>query len=229
MSDAFPRPDARTCTLETSVHGRYIVVPPLQLPPAVRILLGFHGYGEPVEAHLNQLRTIPGADAWLTVAVQALHRFYTKPDVVGASWMTRQDRDLAIRDNVAYVNRVVAAVRAEWRTAGPVVFLGFSQGASMAYRAAVLGAERAAAVIALGGDIPPELRAQGLRQFPPALIARGTRDTWYTAEKLESDVACLRQNGTDVQALTFDGGHEWTDVFRQAAGTVLRQAADSQS
>ncbi len=198
---------------------------PLESRADLPLLVGFHGYGEPVESHLLHLRTIPGTGAWLVVAVQGLHRFYVKPDLVGASWMTRQDRDLAIADNVAYVDRVVAAVRAAGPTSGPVAYLGFSQGASMAFRAALLGAEAAVAVIALGGDVPPELKVPGTRRCPPCLIARGTTDPWYSRAQLESDVARLRENGAEVQALTYEGGHEWTDAFRRAAGALLRRVA----
>ena len=39
---------------------------------------------------LEEMRRIPGADAWRLVSVQALHRFYTRGDqAVVASWMTR--------------------------------------------------------------------------------------------------------------------------------------------
>ena len=43
--------------------------------------------------------------------VQALHRFYTRNDQsVVASWMTREDREHAIADNIEYLNRVDRAV-----------------------------------------------------------------------------------------------------------------------
>ena len=96
-------------------HGRYLVAAPVHLPPAnveavpaapsqsVPVLVGFHGYAEDAATHLTRLRTIPGADRWLVVSVQGLHRFYRgrSQDVV-ASWMTRQDRELMIADNIAY-------------------------------------------------------------------------------------------------------------------------------
>ena len=42
--------------------------------------------------------------------MQALHPFYTKTERIVASWMTRQDRELAIADNIRYVQAVIDAV-----------------------------------------------------------------------------------------------------------------------
>jgi len=40
--------------------------------------------------------------------VQGLHRFYrSRSEIVVASWMTKQDRELAIGDNIDYVRRAV--------------------------------------------------------------------------------------------------------------------------
>ena len=43
--------------------------------------------------------------------MQAPNRFYDRDDDVVASWMTKEDRELAIADNVAYVSAVLGAVR----------------------------------------------------------------------------------------------------------------------
>ena len=67
------------------------------------LLVGFHGYRENAASHMAMLTRIAGTEGWLIVAVQGLHRFYTKGGDVVASWMTREDRELAIADNVAYV------------------------------------------------------------------------------------------------------------------------------
>src|SRR5471032_2470151 len=137
--------------IAADTHGRYLVEPPAVSGPAP-ILVGFHGYAEAAETQLDRLRAIPGADRWLLVSIQGLHRFYQRRanDVV-ASWMTRQDRELAIADNLAYVARVVEAVADEWAHTPRLVFAGFSQGVAMAFRAAAASARPVAGVIAVGG------------------------------------------------------------------------------
>lgn len=216
-------PDAIVRTIETTIHGRVIVRPAAR--PSRRLIVGFHGYAENAERHLAELEQIPGSGDWALAAVQGLHRFYRlKSDEVVASWMTRQDREAAVADNVEYVNRVVNEL---WREHNPstLVFAGFSQGVAMAFRAAVLGVRPADGVLALGGDVPPELKGPGHRPFPPVLIARGAGDPWYTGEKLAADTAFLRCSAARVQSLVFDGGHEWSETFRAAAGEFLRALA----
>jgi predicted esterase len=206
-------------TLEARTHGRVLVCVPDVAPPWP-LLVGFHGYGETAGDHMDALRTIPGTADWLLVSVQALHRFYTRKDRVVASWMTREDRSLAIADNIDYVGRVLNRVRSEHHTREPLVFSGFSQGAAMAYRAA--GHYRAAALIILAGDVPPDVVEERFMPLPPVLIGRGTRDEWYTEAREAADRAALAKIDARVDVCVFDGGHEWTDAFRTAAGAVLR-------
>lgn len=170
--------------------------------------------------HMARLEQIPGSDAWTLVSIQALHRFYRgrSQDVV-ASWMTREDRETAIADNVEYVRAAIAAVGGD---AARVVYAGFSQGVAMAFRAAVRAERPAAGVIAVGGDIPPELLADTSLHFPRVLLARGLADEWYTADKLAADAAALRARGVAVEPLTHDGGHEWTQTVATAAAAWLQ-------
>jgi predicted esterase len=200
-------------TIETAVHGRYLY----EDRGAKRLLVGFHGYGEDAAAHLAELERIPGIERWSVAAVQALHPFYTRSGSVVASWMTSLDRELALMDNVAYIRRVVEALPRPRL----LVFAGFSQGASMAVRAAA-HVGKPAGLILLGGDVPPEIRADEAVTFPPVLIGRGTRDDWYTEEKFNKDSSFLEPK-TSVTRCVFEGGHEWSDEFRAAAGELLKR------
>jgi predicted esterase len=76
-------------------------------------------------------------------------------------------------------------------------------------------------VVAVGGDIPPELLAGSASSFPRVLLIRGATDDWYTAEKLDADMSALRARGEDPEAFTHDGGHEWTEAVARAAGNFL--------
>ncbi|BDU73737.1 alpha/beta hydrolase [Mesoterricola silvestris] len=207
-------PDTRL--ISTPTTGRYLVEPASR--PGAPILVGFHGYGQCAEEMLEDLRRIPGD--WTRVSVQALHRFYSPKtrEVVG-SWMTAQDRDRAIEDNVAYVRGVVADVRAGGRD-GRLVFAGFSQGAAMAWRAAARCGPCHGLVI-LGGDLPPDVAAHPSLELPPVLLGRGERDGFYSGPQLEKDIAALEALGIRPEVVRFDGGHEWAPPFLEAAGRFL--------
>jgi predicted esterase len=193
-------------SIEATTHGRYLVD---ARGPGMPLMVGFHGYAETAEIEMLRLRSVEGSDRRTLVAIQGLHRFYRgRSNDVVASWMTRQDRELAIADN--------NIVSAEWPTNGVLVLSGFSQGVAMAFRCAAAIARPVSGVVALGGDVPPELSASVLSRIPSVLLGRGLRDEWYTPEKMASDEQRLRAAGTHVQIVTFEGGHEWTTDFAQS-------------
>lgn len=201
----------RSLHIETPTHG-LVLVRDAAVTPARGLLVAFHGYAQSAGIMMRDLDGIHGLDRWTVVCIQGLHRFYTRGETaVVASWMTRQDREQAIADNLAYVDRAIDAVAGHTSTG--VVFAGFSQGVAMAWRAAMRGRRRGAGLVALGGDIPPEIDPAGA---PPVLIGAGRRDTWYTIEKRSLDVARLAAAGVETEVVSFDGAHEWTDEFRDA-------------
>ena len=204
--------------IAAAVHGRYLVDAPEGDGP-FPLLVGFHGYAQAAEHMMHELVRMRGAHPWLLVSVQALNRFYTRGDAVVANWMTRQDRELAIPDNIAYVASVVEEVRARHHTMPTLVYAGFSQGVAMAYRAAVF-AGPAHGGIMLAGDVPPDV-APHVTSLPPILIGRGTADDWYTEAKAASDLELFTAAGLAPSVHVFDGGHVWDQSFIAAAGDFL--------
>ena len=212
-------------TIAANTHGRYLVVPAATAPAG--LLVGFHGYAEGAEMQLERLRAIPGSDRWRLVAIQGLHRFYQRrTNEVIASWMTRQDRELAIADNLAYVEGVLDAASREWPGSPHLVFAGFSQGVAMAFRTACATARQSDGVIAVGGDVPPEIDAAALGRVRSAVMCHGIRDEWYTEVQFQRDVARIRQAGATARPVSFDGGHEWSAAVLEAASTFLRDCAE---
>jgi len=214
-----PSADPEVHSVATTTHGR-VLLRRAQSRPSLGVLAGFHGYSETAAIQMPRLEQMSPAGAWTLVSVQALHRFYRgRTQEVGASWMTREDRDAAIADNLAYVAGALRLVPddAEAR----VIYVGFSQGVAMAFRAALLGPTPAAGVIAVGGDVPPELLADPSLTFPPLFLARGSSDEWLTAAKFDRDVAALRARGVNVEPFVYDAPHEWTPAVSQAAAAWL--------
>jgi uncharacterized protein YceH (UPF0502 family)/predicted esterase len=212
-----------------TVHGRYAVRAPAYEDGARRWLIGFHGYAHNAAIFLEGLRAIPGAEAWRLASVQGLHPFYNRSDEVVANWMTRQDREHAIADNIAYVDAVLDDMVAAFGAPEILVFAGYSQGVAMAYRAALRGARVARAIVVAGGDVPPELASGVARPWPTVLIATGRDDRSYTPEQLERDASFLAARGAGVRKVVFDGGHEWAGAVRDAAGELLAEIRQARS
>lgn len=232
-----PQPPSSTPaerTIAVRTHGRYLIDAGAG---ATATLVGFHGYQENAAIILAVLRRIathlptaapraePGRAVSL-ISIQGLNRFYTRTNTVAAGWMTTEDRELAIADNIAYVGAVLAEVAAETGLPRPLIYAGFSQGVAMAYRAAAFVQRPCDGLIALAGDVPPDVVpvAAGL---PAVLIGRGTDDAWYTAEKSAADLNTLRGVSVPVTEHVFEGGHAWDDSFVERAGVFIDQVSAS--
>jgi predicted esterase len=205
-------------TISTTTHGRYLV----DIPANSRAtLVGFHGYQENAAIHFEVLRKIAGDRAMGLVSIQGLNRFYNRANTdVIAGWMTKEDRELVIQDNVAYVGAVLSEVADEFGITRPLIYVGFSQGVAMAYRAAALVGRPCDGVIAHAGDLPPDV-APLAGSLPRILIGRGTEDHWYTAEKAAADVAVLRPAGARVEEHVFEGGHVFAPPFIARTSTFV--------
>jgi predicted esterase len=210
-------------TIATQTHGRYLV----DIAEHSRAtLVGFHGYQENATLHFDVLSRIAGDRPIGIVSIQGLHRFYTRSNHVVAGWMTKEDREAAIADNVAYVANVLSAVTEEYGITRPLIFAGFSQGVAMAYRAAALAQRPCDGLIALAGDLPPDV-APLASSLPKILIGRGTEDEWYTPEKAAADIDILRQSGASFVEHVFEGGHTWDQSFIARASQFLDELLGS--
>ena len=219
------RDEVVTHSVPTMTHGR-VLVAEARAAAARGLIVGFHGYGENAGIQMERLRAIPGAPAWTLISIQGLHRFYDRrTEQVIASWMTQEDREDAIADNLAYVTAALETVPHD--PAKPAVFAGFSQGVAMAYRAACRGPRPAAGVIAVGGDVPPELLQDPEATFPRVLMIRGSRDEWLRQQKFEDDTDALRARGVALEPLLVEGGHDWHEPVTDAAARFIEAVGGS--
>jgi predicted esterase len=206
-----------TRTPSTTIHGRYLV----DIHEHSRAtLVGFHGYKENAAIHMEALRRIAGDRTVGLISIQGLHRFYSRGSDVVAGWMTKEDREQAIADNIEYVGRALTMIADEFGITRPMIYVGFSQGVAMAYRAAAFVQRPCDGVIALAGDLPPDVApvAAGL---PRTLIGRGDGEDWYTADQAAKDLEVLRPAGVGVEEFVFAGGHEWTPQFVDRAAAFV--------
>ncbi|RYF77487.1 MAG: phospholipase [Cytophagaceae bacterium] len=101
-----------------------------------RIWFVLHGYGQLAQYFIRRFDVVAD-DETLIVAPEGLSRLYTDQQAgkVGASWLTREDRDNEVIDYVTYLDQVVANVLGDQSLDGlEVTLMGFSQGASTVCR-----------------------------------------------------------------------------------------------
>ena len=179
-----------------------------------------HGYGQLASEFLGLARALEHPRR-LLVAPEALSRFYHEDhNRIGASWMTREDRDVEMEDYVRYLDllhdqlfEIVERERLELR------LLGYSQGAATAARWAVRGRAKIDHLVLWGSPLPPELEDEAaLREMRLTLVG-GSRDEFFTEKVWADERRRLRALGIVFDELSFEGGHRLDDdTLRALAG-----------
>jgi predicted esterase len=174
-----------------------------------------HGYGQLAAQFIRVFEALDDGTRFI-VAPEALNRFYlatvdTTPATerpVGATWMTREDREQEIADYLAYLDRVAASVRPRVPNAR-VTVLGFSQGTATAARWIEQGGIRPICTIVWGGFLPPELdlsEGQPLRRSQ-LFIVLGQQDRFASTERVAEEERRLRAAGMSYELIRYPGGH----------------------
>lgn len=215
MSD---QPLVRTRRIAVPRTAKYVEIG-ADASVADELWLVCHGYGQLASRFIRRFGVLDNGRR-LIVAPEALSRFYlsggTGPhsdeDKVGASWMTREERDAEIADQVTFLDRVRERVLAESKGSGlRVVALGFSQGAAAISRWAARTAVPPHHVVLWGSGVPGELfesegRA-GLGRATLTLVA-GTSDPVTHGDRLGIHRQQLDAAGIAYRLVSYDGGHE---------------------
>lgn len=195
-----------------------------------------HGYGQLAARFVRHFEPLLDSSR-VIVAPEALSRFYLEHPAragaantrVGATWMTREDRDAEIADHVRYLDAVIDEVRAMMPEASPAIHaLGFSQGVATVTRWLSRGRTRAHRVIAWAGRIPPDLLpmddAHPLRQVELDIVS-GDEDEFATPEVLREQRALVEGAGLRARWHRYAGGHRLhSETLRMLAGGVREDA-----
>ena len=177
-----------------------------------------HGYGQLAAQFLEGFRPLDDGTR-LVVAPEALSRFYLddQPGTihtdsrVGATWMTREDREHEIADYVRYLDTLHdELLRSVERDRVRLVALGFSQGVATVTRWATLGTARPDRLVLWAGSLPQDLDEDAARRALGRLrvtLVVGSRDRFATPEVVGRQQEWLRERGIPFEHVSYDGGH----------------------
>jgi len=177
-----------------------------------------HGYRQLARRFARRFAGVAEARRRI-VAPEALSRFYLAPgdrphgqaDPVGASWMTREDREAEIADYVRYLDRLARSLpgSAGAPPSGHRTVLGFSQGAHTAARWAVLGSVRCHRLVLWGAGLPGDLPEGGRERLAALelILVRGEDDDLRQADEEAREEALLAEWGIRWRELRHPGGH----------------------
>lgn len=181
-----------------------------------------HGHGQLASRFLSRFTPLERADR-LFVAPEALSRFYLgapnavhRPDSpVGATWMTREDREAEIEDQIRYLDILYSKIFEQVeRNRVRLWVLGFSQGVATVTRWLArprAGGVEADRVVLWAGMIPPELDAAAARALTvraPVTMVVGSADEFATPKVVAAQEARLRELGVAYAKIGFEGGHD---------------------
>ncbi len=177
----------------------------------------------------------------LIVAPEGLSRFYLhgpesrsdKKIPIGATWMTREDRENEITDYVEFLDAVLDEVMGgsggepgeESRgELAPLTVLGFSQGAHTVCRWVAAGEAAVARLILWGAYLPDDFdldRGPDRLGSTELILVRGLLDHFISEEAHASQEAKLKELGVPFRTITHAGGHELDPaLLREIAGVA---------
>ena len=196
--------------IRTARRARYYTIGGEGSVEEVWIVL--HGHGQLASAFIKYFNSIatPGR---LIVAPEALNHYYVEPGPsgrttdarVGATWMTRLDRENDIADYVDFLDAVWGETAAR---AARVVALGFSQGVATACRWIVMGTSRVDRLVAWAGQLPPDVDPSVFTKLSGGVtLVSGTADEYASWIDEGDHQARLEGVGITPEVLTFEGGH----------------------
>lgn len=172
------------------------------------------GYGQLAKYFIRRFDVFD-AEKHFVIALQGLSKFYL-PDQknVGASWMTKEDRETDMQNQKSYFDAVVADLfdrksLSKFR----VHLLGFSQGVSMITRIAAYAKIDFHTMVLWAGGFPPELNLSGFKhvsQDARLKVVIGNKDEYYALDRnyqpeVDKMEAAL---GLKPDIIVFDGIHE---------------------
>jgi predicted esterase len=167
------------------------------------------------ERFLAQLQPLADGDT-LIIAPEALSRFYLETardgrhaNEVGASWLTREDREHEIADAVAYLDDLLREVSRPLTRGFQVGVLGFSQGGAIAARWVARGAALPERLVLWGleppGDALPGIAARLAGR--ELILVAGDADPLVPPGGIEAQARQLTEAGVLARAERFAGGH----------------------
>lgn len=195
--------------IKTEISARYHAIGNDNSPETIWIVL--HGYSQLGEFFIRKFAKL-NLDKTLVIAPDGLHRFYTSGHSgrVGASWMTKDDRETDILNYVKFLDNLYSHLHNKY-PASKVIILGFSQGAATASRWVNLGNHLPDRLVLWGSVFPPDMELEVARDKTKAVnpvLVFGDKDEFTSLDKFNVYCSKFREDKISFTTMEYHGGHD---------------------
>ena len=172
-----------------------------------------HGYGMLSEYFVKKFECIID-ETTLVIAPEATNRFYLGNNYnrVGASWMTKLDREQEISDNILFLDKLFSIIK---KDIGHDNFklntLGFSQGGPALVRWLMSNKLNTNSLILWGSDIPKDSLVTENKSRWNSInlkIVIGKNDEYINEEKKQEFVGVVKSYGLKYDLIEYKGSHK---------------------
>lgn len=197
-------------TIEFQYRARYFQIGNID-STTKHIIFALHGYGQQAKYFLKKFSHLEDHKVCI-IAPEGLNRFYLEgfDGRVGATWMTREDRETDIHNYISYLNAIYIQLKEHIGENTQVTILGFSQGAATASRWIADGLVKFDNLTLWAGIFPPDmniLESSQLLKDKKITYIYGTQDKFITPERLEEMSKISASLKVTPSILTFEGEH----------------------
>jgi predicted esterase len=177
---------------------------------AKTIWIVLHGYGMLAEFFIEKFLPILN-DNTCIIAPEGLSKFYSKGfhGRVGATWMTKKDRNYEIEDYINYLNQLYETILSKNNSKDVKInVVGFSQGGATASRWIADGKVTPTNFILWSSAFPDEMKFEPFEKEVNTFLLYGDNDVFNTSGRMKSQEAFLKNAQLNFQLITFVGGHD---------------------
>ena len=204
--------------LQFTFRARYFKLGEIT-PTTQEVWFVLHGYGQLARYFINKFTTLKEKNICV-IAPEGLSRFYLEnvevrnaggSNRVGATWMTRENRDMDIDNYLAYLQSVYETELKGIATLPKTTILGFSQGAATATRWVLANPVPFDRFVIWAGMFPNDMDFEaGRKIFQPRQVVTvyGNQDPYLTGSRKQEMQELTEKLGLRPQQVTFEGKHE---------------------
>jgi predicted esterase len=192
--------------IKTTKTARYFILGNLS-DSTEEVLIVLHGYAQLAHYFIKKFNFLSNKKR-VILAPEGLSKFYWQGmnGRVVASWMTKEDRQNEIKDQITYLDKIYLTIKKKSPEA-TITVLGFSQGTATLCRWLAASEYKVQRILLWAGGIPEEVMESPFIQHTHFEIIIGDQDEFIPKEHIEIMEKSFNENGISFDLTLFEGKH----------------------